>query len=84
MVKVMGTSGIRTTVFGDLKCGEVFFFIKDFLNGGLGQDSHIYMRCGHTGSDKSAVNLKTGICYSFDEKEPVELLEAVVNIKPLK
>lgn len=83
-MKVMGLSGIRTMVFKDLKCGDVFFFIKDYVDGGLSQDSHVYMRCGHTGTDKSAVNLKTGICYKFEDKEPVELLEATVNIKPLK
>ena len=83
-LKIMGLTGIRTTTFKDLKNGDVFFFIKDFVNGGLNQDSHVYMRCGHTGTDKSAVNLKTGICYCFDDKEPVELLEATVNLKPIK
>lgn len=83
-MKIMGTADIKTMVFEDLKHGDVFFFTKDFVDGGLTENSHIYMRCGHVSTDKTAVNLKTGNCYNFADKEPVELLDATLSLKLVK
>ena len=68
-----------TTTFKDLKQGDVFYFLKD-CNDVVNQK--IYMRCGHTSSDLSAVNLDTGTCYGFDKDELVEILDAAITVKP--
>lgn len=79
-IQVYGKADIHLTMYKDLKKGDVFYFLKDckdFMR------QKIYMRCGHT-SENSAVNLETGICYGFDDNEPVEIVEATLNIKQKK
>lgn len=80
-MNIYGKTEIKPTFFKDLKGGEVFYFLKDCKDI-KDIKVKIYMRCGHTQSDKSAVNLETGICYGFDDYEPVEVLDATMNIKP--
>lgn len=77
-MQIYGKTNIHLTIYKDLKKGDVFYFLKDYKEF-LGQKK-IYMRCGHT-SENSAVNLETGICYVFDDNEPVEIVEATLNIK---
>lgn len=79
-MKILGKTEIKTTLFKDLKDGDVFYFLKDCKDI-KDIKVKIYMRCGHTQSDKSAVNLESGICYGFDDYEPVEVLDATMNIK---
>ena len=76
---IYGRSDIHTTTFKDLKQGDVFYLLKD-CNDVVNQK--IYMRCGHTSSDLSAVNLDTGTCYGFDKDELVEILDAAITVKP--
>lgn len=75
---IYGRMDIHTTTFKDLKNGDIFYILKDSKDLG---NQKIYMRCGHTSSDLSAVNLDTGICYGFDKDEPVEIVDAVMTIK---
>lgn len=79
-MQIYGKADLHSTMYKDLKKGDVFYFLKDCKEF-LGQK--IYMRCGHT-SENSAVNLETGICYVFDDNEPVEIVEATLNIKQKK
>lgn len=65
--------------FKDLKFGEVFYFIDKSLKNF--SDIKIYMRGGHTQTDKTAINLETGIMYSFDESLPVKVLSADLHIE---
>lgn len=76
---IYGRSNIHTTTFKDLKHGDVFYFLKDCNDV---SNQKIYMRCGHTASDLSAVNLDTGICYGFGKDELVEILDAAITVKP--
>ena len=76
-MEIYGKSQILKTLFKDLKKGEVFFFYKDYKKDF--SDWQIYMRCGHT-NEYTAVNLETGICYSFDKNEPVEIVSATISI----
>lgn len=78
---IYGKADIHKTLFKDLKKGDVFFFYKDYKKDFT--DWQIYMRCGHN-NENSAVNLSTGICYGFDVNEPVEIVEATINIKQMK
>ena len=72
---------LKTVLFEDLKRGDVFYFMKDYVNDIKNyKPVRIYMRCGSTDSDKYAVNLYTGIMYSFDDHEPVQILEATMNV----
>lgn len=65
--------------FKDLKFGEVFYFEDKFFKDL--SDIKIYMRGGHTCADKTAINLETGIMYSFDESLPVKVLSTDLHIK---
>ena len=65
--------------FKDLTNGEVFCFVKDLCK--CHPEIKIYMRGGHKETDKTAMNLETGIMYSFDEYEPVRVLSTILNIK---
>ena len=76
-MKVYGKADIHSVLYKDLEKGDVFIFLKDCKDL-VGRK--VYMRCGHT-SENSAVNLETGICYSFDDGEPVEIVDATLNIK---
>jgi len=65
--------------FEDLKNGQVFCFVDD-----ISEDSSeikIYMRGGHTTTDGTAMDLETGIMYSFDEKSYVKILDVTLNIR---
>lgn len=75
---IYGRSDIHTTTFKDLKQGDVFYTLKDCRDVA---NLKIYMRCGHTSSDLSAVNLDTGICYGLDKDEPVEILDITMTVK---
>ena len=83
-MRIHGVTNIKITTFNDLKKGDIFYFLKDAkeitditnLN-----NQKIYMRCGHGQNDKDAVNLATGICYGFTDNEPVEILNATLNIE---
>ena len=65
--------------FKDLKYGEVFFFLDNSFKDST--DMKIYMRGGRDSSDNGAINLETGIMYSFDKDLLVESLSAHLNIK---
>lgn len=67
--------------FEDLQVGEIFCFVKDFCE--PHPNVKVYMRGGHTSMDKTAMNLETGIMYSFDKYEPVRTLSATLNIKSM-
>ena len=69
----------KTKKFKDLKYGEVFFFLDNSFKDGT--DMEIYMRGGRNSSDNGAINLETGIMYSFDTDSLVESLSAHLNIK---
>lgn len=70
------SKNIKPMLFNDLKFGDVFYFTNSYVDN---EHIKIYMRCGHTYSDKTAVNLKTGLMYSFDN-EPVVLLDVTLEI----
>lgn len=65
--------------FKDLKFGEVFYFVNQSLKDS--SDIRIYIRGGHTDTSKTAMNLETGIMYSFDEYEPVKVISAYLQIE---
>ena len=65
--------------FEDLKNGEVFYFTDKPLKDS--SDIKVYMRGGHTALDMTAINLETGIMYSFDKSSPVKVLSARINIE---
>ena len=71
--------GLQQKKFKDLKTGDVFCFVKDLCK--CHPEIKIYMRCGRVEADKTAMNLETGIMYTFDEYEPVKILSAVLNVK---
>ena len=79
-MNIIGRNDIKHTYFKDLKGGDVFYFLKD-CNNIKELKLRIYMKCGHDQTDKSAVNLETGICYRFDDYEAVEILDATMTIK---
>lgn len=65
--------------FKDLKNGDVFYFVDKQIKSS--SDIKIYMRGGHTCTDKTAINLETGIMYSFDEDQPVQIVSATMSIE---
>ena len=65
--------------FKDLKNGDVFYFVDRQIESS--SDIKIYMRGGHTCTDKTAINLETGIMYSFDENQPVQIVSATMNVE---
>ena len=65
--------------FKDLKSGDVFYFVTNQIESS--SDIRIYMRGGHSTTDKTAINLETGIMYSFDENQPVQILSATINVE---
>lgn len=79
---VLGKDNIKYACFSDLKLGDVFCFV-DCINR---ESNNIYMRCGYTDLDYSAVNLETGLMYSFKEHErdAVKILDCTVIINPDK
>lgn len=77
-MEVYGKSQIHKTLFKNLKKGEVFVSYKDYEKSS--SDLQVYMRCGHS-QEYAAVNLETGICYGFDENEPVEIVDGTITIK---
>ena len=68
--------------FKDLKFGDIFYFIDKSLKDD--SDLKIYMRGGHTTTDHTAINLETGIMYSFDEHLPVKILSADLHIEKIR
>lgn len=65
--------------FKDLKYGEVFYFMDKPLKDS--SDIKVYMRGGNIASNMTAINLETGIMYTFDETSPVKVLSAQICIK---
>lgn len=65
--------------FKDLKSGDVFYFVDKQIKSS--SDIRIYMRGGHTHTDKTAINLETGIMYSFDGDQPVQIVSATMSIE---
>lgn len=65
--------------FKDLKNGDVFYFVDRQIESS--SDIKIYMRGGHMCTDKTAINLETGIMYSFDENQPVQIVSATMNVE---
>ena len=66
--------------FGDLRCGDVFCFVGDLSKGEKALD-FVYMRVRRDPSDKGAVNLSTGIIYSFEASEPVIKYESELSLR---
>lgn len=77
-MEICGKSNIKKKIFKDLKQGDVFYFIEDYSTDF--SKINVYMRCGHT-DENDAVNLETGVCYTFKEDLPVELLDTTLNVK---
>lgn len=76
-MNILGKVEIKPTYFKDIKGGDVFYFLKDYKDI-IDIKLNIYMKC----LGDRAVNLETGILYSFDDYEAVEILDATMNIKP--
>lgn len=74
-MKIYGKQNIRIITFEDLEKGDVFYFSSDNDK----DEKRVYMRCGHT-SELVAVNLETGICYSFDANQAVVKLDGEFHI----
>lgn len=72
------TAIVPKTTFRDLNLGDVFYFINKESNN---DKIKIYMRCGSSDSDRYAVNLETGIFYSFDNNEQVHILKAYMELE---
>lgn len=79
-MQIFGKMDAKQTRFKDLAVGDVFCFIKDIANPGKVK---VYMRGGFTSTDKTAVNLESGIMYTFNPDEPVKVLNAQLTIKSL-
>lgn len=77
-MNIYGKADIRQTRFKDLCYGDVFCFVKDIKDI---SSVKIYMRGGENSARKTAMNLETGIVYSFDDNEPVTILNAQLTIK---
>lgn len=75
---IYGKNNIKKKIFKDLNKGDVFYFTEDYCTDFT--KTKIYMRCGHT-DEYAAVNLETGICYTFKKDLPVEILHTVLNIR---
>ena len=76
-MKVCGKQNIEIMLFQDLDRGDVFYFSSD--NGK--EDKKIWMRCGHSDTDLAAVNLESGVCYSFAGCETVVQLQGEFSIE---
>lgn len=78
-MKVQGKSTINQLSFKDLKSGDVFCFTKDITSNI--ENVKVYLRGGHTSTDKTAINLETGIMYTFEDTEPVKIVSGTLIIK---
>lgn len=78
-MKVVNKNSIKIMIFGDLKEGDVFTFIKD-----SSVNLPIYMKCGEKPGTRYAVNLETGILYTYDHCSPVMKIDGEFNIKQEK
>ena len=67
--------------FKDLRLGDVFCFMDDMTKDKA--ELKVYMRAGHTSTDKTAINIGTGIMYTFDEDLLVKRLDASLYIKSI-